>query len=117
MTFYRPRGFVGCALNTSVYVDKIEIADMDPGNYVLVKAAAGDHKIHCDESEDSFPVKLEAGKNYFFRVKLVPGAWKGHGILLPVDNETGMKECVGEKLVPCKDIKQPSVVIQGMPQS
>lgn len=117
MTFYRPRGFVGGGLNTSIYVDGIEIADMDPGNYVVVKAAAGSHDLHSDEAKDKFSVKLEPGKNYFYRVKIMAGAWKGHGVLLPVDNETGMKECVGKKLAPCKDIRQPSVVVQDVPQS
>ena len=144
ITFYRPRDLVGVAFKTSVYVDKIEIADMDPGNYVFVKASPGSHKIHCDESGDSLPVNLEAGKNYFVRVKVVPGAGKGagvlpdcfpvnldlevgksyffsvklcHGVLLPVNNATGMKECAGEKLIPSKNIKQPSLVLQGMPQS
>jgi hypothetical protein len=142
ITFYRPRDLVGVAFNTSVWVDKIDIADLDPGTYVLVKATAGSHKIHCDENGDSLPVNLEAGKNYFVRVKVVPGAGKGdgvlpnflpvnlevgksyfvrvklcHGVLLLVDNASGMKEFAGEKLFLSKAIKQPSLVLQGMPQS
>jgi hypothetical protein len=144
ITFYRPRDLVGVAFNTSVWLDKIDIADLDPGTFVLVKASPGSHKIHCDENGDSLPVNLEAGKNYFVRVKVVPGAGKGagvlpdyfpvnvdlevgksyffkvklcHGVLLPVDNASGMKEFAGEKLSASKAIKQPSLVLQGMPQS
>ena len=142
ITFYRPRDLVGVAFNTSVWVDKIDIANLDPGTYVLVKATAGSHKIHCDENGDSTPLNLEAGKNYFVRVRVVPGAGKGdgvlpnffpvnlevgksyficvklcHGVLLPVNNATGMKEFLGAKLSASKDIKQPSLVLQGMPQS
>lgn len=142
ITFYRPRDLVGVAFNTSVWVDKIDIADLDPGNYVFVKASPGRHKIHCDKNGDTLSVNLEAGKNYFVRVKVVPGAGKGdgvlpnyfpvnlevgesyfvrvklcHGVLLPVDNVNGMKEFAGEKLIPSKDIKQPSLILQGMPQS
>jgi hypothetical protein len=110
---YRQKRFAGAILNTSVFVDEIEIADMDNGTFLKVKVTPGEHTIHADEKKDAMVLPFEAGKTYYFRMALRAGFWKGHGKLEPVDPATGEKE-FGEwrpKLEYAKDIRKPDMVI------
>lgn len=111
---YREKRFAGAILNTSVFVDDVEIADMDNGTYLKVKLAPGDHRIHADEKKDELTLLFEAGKTYYFRMALRAGLWKGHGKLEPVDEVTGEKEFTAwkAKLVYAKDVRKPELVIR-----
>jgi hypothetical protein len=111
---YREKRFAGAILNTSVFVDGVEVADMDNGTYLKVKVTPGDHTICGDEKKDELALTIEAGKTYYFRMALRAGFWKGHGKLEPVDEATGEKEFTGwkAKLVYAKDIRKPDMVIK-----
>lgn len=111
---YREKRFAGAILNTSVFVDDVEIADMDNGTYLKVRLVPGEHRIHADEKKDELTLLFEAGKTYYFRMALRAGLWKGHGKLEPVDEVTGEKEFTGwkAKLVYAKDVRQPDMVIR-----
>jgi hypothetical protein len=100
-------------LNTSVYVDNNLIADLDPGTFVSVKAAAGPHTVYSDSEDDAFTVTVKPGQNVFFRVDIVTGVWKGHGKLNLVLPEQGAGEFASGKLKQAKDIREPSVVVPG----
>lgn len=114
LLFYRQKRFAGAILNTSVFVDDVEVADMDNGTYLKVKVAPGEHTIHADEKKDAMVLPIEAGKTYYFRMALRAGLWKGHGKLEPVDEVTGQKEFTEwkPKLVYAKDIRKPEMVVQ-----
>jgi hypothetical protein len=109
---YREKRFVGAALNTSVYVDDIEIADMDNGCYIIVKVKPGEHNLHADEKKDAFTVKVEAGKVYYYRMELTWGIWKGHGRLKEVDLAEGEKEFKEWNLEFAPDVRQPEMVVR-----
>lgn len=109
---YRERRFVGAALNTSVHVDDVEIADMDNGCYIIVKVKPGEHKLYADEKKDAFTINVEAGKFYYFRMELAMGLWKGHGRLKGVDNSIGEKEFKEWNLKLAPDIRQPEMVVK-----
>lgn len=112
LTFYRKKRIVGLALNTSVYVDGVEVAELDPGTYVKVKVAPGSHKVWADEEDDAFTLSTEAGKTYFVRMELRPGMWKGHGLAVLVDEATGAAEFAEYKCRLAEEIKVPSMVVQ-----
>lgn len=109
---YREKRFLGAALNTSVYVDDEEIADLDNGCYVIVKVKPGEHKLYADEKDDAFTVKVEAGKTYFYRMELAMGLWKGHGRLKEVDAGEGEKEFKEWNPDFASDIRRPEMVVR-----
>jgi hypothetical protein len=109
---YRQKRFVGAILNTSVFLDEVELADMDNGCYIIAKAAPGAHAVRADEKKDTLPVNVEAGKVYYFRMELAVGLWKGHGRLKEVDATTGEKEFKEWNLKFAPDIRQPSQVVK-----
>jgi len=113
LLFYRQKRMAGAILNTSVFVDDVEIADMDNGTYLKVKVAPGEHTVHADEKKDALVLPIEPGKTYYFRMALRAGFWKGHGKLEPVDEVTGLKEFSEwkPKLVYAKDIRKPELVV------
>jgi len=110
---YREKRFAGAILNTSVFIDDVEVADMDNGTYLKVRLTPGEHRIHADEKKDEMTLLFEAGKTYYFRMALRAGLWKGHGKLEPVDEGTGQKEFTSwkAKLVYAKDVRKPEMVI------
>jgi hypothetical protein len=109
---YREKRIVGAILNTSVYVDDMEIADLDNGCYIIVKVKPGEHKMYADEKDDAFTVKVEAGKTYFYRMELTWGLWKGHGRLKEVDFVEGEKEFKEWNLDFASDIRRPEMVVK-----
>jgi len=114
LLIYRQKRFAGAILNTSVFVDDVEIADLDNGTYLKVKVTPGEHAIRADEKKDAMVLPVEPGKTYYFRMALRAGLWKGHGKLEPVDAVTGEKEFTEwkPKLVYAKDIRKPEMVVQ-----
>ncbi len=112
LVFYRKRQFIGAALNTSVRVDDILVADLDPGTYITVKAAPGRHTVSGDERDERLAVQVEPGKRYYFRMELAMGVWKGHGKLEAVDNQIGLEQFQDFELKPAKDVRQPRMVVR-----
>ncbi|HNX49526.1 MAG TPA: DUF2846 domain-containing protein [Thermoanaerobaculaceae bacterium] len=112
LTVYRKKRIVGLALNTSVYVDGVEVAELDPGTYVKVRVSPGAHKISGDEVDDSVAVETSAGGTYYFRMELRPGMWKGHGEVVAVDAATGAAEFAEYKCKLAKEIKVPAMVVE-----
>ncbi len=95
---YREKKFAGSALGFTIWMDDVEIADLKNGNYCVIKAAPGEHRLHADEKDDEFTFVVEAGKTYYYRTEIVMGLWKGHGKLAPVEASYGEQEF--KKLLP-----------------
>ena len=112
LAFYREKRFVGKALNTSVHVDGVEIAELDGGTYIIVPVSAGEHKLYADEEKDAFTLSSEGGKVYYLRMGLVPGLWKGNGKLEQVDEGTGANEFGTWKLEPAEEVKEPGKILK-----
>ncbi|MCE7959139.1 MAG: DUF2846 domain-containing protein, partial [Acidobacteria bacterium ACB2] len=110
--FYRKKTILGAALNTSVHVDGIEVADLDPGTYVKVPLEPGKHAFYSDEEDDTLKLEIEAGKEYYFRIMLKAGMWKGHGVLNRVDPSEGAPEFEEWKLKLAEDIRKPEMVVK-----
>lgn len=112
VTVYRKKRIVGLALHTSVYLDGVEVAELENGAYVRLAVAPGPHALHADEEKDTIKVDLEPAREYFFRMELVPGLWKGNGILKPVDGKTGSTEFKEWTLKLTKEIRKPEMVVR-----
>ena len=74
---YRPSHLTGSARSPSIYIDGVEIARLHNGTYLRFDLAAGQHLITSATYVEGSPyLKFEAGKEYFFRLK-VGSAAKG----------------------------------------
>lgn len=112
LTFYRKKRVVGMALNTSVYVDGVEVAELDPGTYAKVRVQPGEHIVWADEEKDAITITAEPGATLYFRMELVPGLWKGHGKAVHVDAATGAAELAEYQCKLTDEIKVPAMVVQ-----
>lgn len=112
VTVYRKKRIVGLALHTSVHVDGVEVAELENGAYVRLAIAPGPHAFHADEEKDTIKVDLERAKQYFLRMELVPGMWKGNGALKLVDEKTGAAEFKDWNLKLTKEIRKPEMVVR-----
>ena len=112
VTVYRKKRIVGLALHTSVYLDGVEVAELENGAYVRLAVGPGPHALYADEEKDTIKVELEPAREYFFRMELVPGLWKGNGVLKPVDEKTGSTEFKEWNLKLTKEIRKPELVVR-----
>jgi hypothetical protein len=103
---------VGLALHTSVYVDGVEVAELENGAYVRLAIAPGPHAFHADDEKDTIKVNLEPARNYYFRMELVPGLWRRNGDLKSVDEKTGAAEFKDWNLKLAKEIRKPEMVVR-----
>lgn len=87
--FYRYKQFEGSALKPSVYCDGIELARIENGRYFQIEIPSGEHTFYANDKQAGAVVKVEAGKDYYFRVDLQTGFWKGHYRLNVVAPEQG----------------------------
>lgn len=83
---------MGAALHHTLFFDGEEVGDLNNGTYVIIKAKAGEHKLHADEAKDVITFTVEAGKTYYFRTELKMGLWKGHGKINAIPEAEGAKE-------------------------
>lgn len=90
--FYRYKQYVGSALSPSVYCDEGELARMENGRFFAAKLTPGKHVLRSNDKQSGIEAELKGGQEYYVRVELVPGAWKGHGRLTLVQPEQGAYE-------------------------
>ena len=112
VVFYRPWRQGGELLNTSVFVDGVEIADLDNECYLPVRVPPGEHAFRSDEEGDAFSLDLAPGSVSYVRIDLVHGVWKGHGRLLLVDPIQGRAESRTSAMRLAKDIRVPAMVVR-----
>jgi hypothetical protein len=87
--FYRYKQFEGSALKPSIYCDGVELIRMQNGRFFDMQLPLGEHTCYANDKQAGAIVKFEAGKDYFFRVNLQTGMWKGHYRLEMVMPEQG----------------------------
>jgi hypothetical protein len=117
--FYRYKQFEGSALKPSIYCDGVELIRMQNGRFFDMQLPLGEHTCYANDKQAGAIVKFEAGKDYYFRVNLQTGMWKGHYRLEMVMPEQGkydiakLKPLDKDKIVvsteePLKQKSQPS---------
>jgi hypothetical protein len=89
---YRYKQFVGSALTPSVYCDDGELARMENGRFFVAKFSAGEHIFHSNDKQAGIDLDLKPGQDYYIRLEIATGAWKGHGRLILVAPEQGSYE-------------------------
>ena len=110
---YRPGKMTGGALEPSVFCDDVELARMDNGRYFTLKLKPGKHKIRMTDDKKSFAIDMGAGEEYYFRVGIEMGMWKGHGKLTLEDKEKAVAEIKKLKPLGKDKIKDHTMVVEG----
>jgi|SRR5579871_1610242 len=109
--FYRYKQYVGSALSPSVYCDEGELARMDNGRFFAAKLTPGKHVLRSNDKQSGIEAELKGGQEYYVRVEMVAGAWKGHGRLVLVQPEQGAYEIKKLKPLGADMVKNNELVV------
>lgn len=107
---YRLKQFAGYALEPSVYMDDKELARMDNGRYFGVQVDPGKHTFRMGDKQTGFEIDMKAGQEYYAKVSIEIGAWKGHGRLSLMQPEQGTFEIKNVKPLSPGKIKNHTLV-------
>ncbi len=113
---YRHRRFEGAALKPSVYVDDREMARMENGRYFVVKLEPGKHSVRSNDKDSGVEVNMKPGAEYYIRVDMQTGFWKGHGRLTMILPEQGEYEVKQAKALNDADVKDRELVVLSLQQ-
>src|SRR5436305_878891 len=108
---YRPSKLVGKALAPSVFCDGVELARMENGRYLTLKLTPGKHIVHMTDKQKGFEVNMGGGQEYYFRIGIEMGMWKGQGKLTLDENEKGAAEIKKIKPLESDKIKDRTMVV------
>jgi hypothetical protein len=108
---YRPGKLVGKALEPSVFCDGVELARMDNGRFVTLRLTPGKHIIHMTDKKKGFELDMGPGQEYYFRVGIEMGMWKGQGKLMLEEKEKGEAEIKKLKPLDSSKIKNHTLVV------
>lgn len=109
--FYRYKQFTGSALEPAVYCDDKVIAKMDNGAYFLAFLDPGKHVLQSNDKQSGIEMDMKAGEEYYVRVEIATGFWKGHGRLVMVPKEQGSFEIKKLKPLQKKKIVDNTMVV------
>jgi hypothetical protein len=108
--FYRTKQFAGSALEPSIYCDDKELARMDNGRYFGVRLDPGKHTCRMGDKQTGFELDMKAGQDYYARITIETGFWKGRGRLTLMQAEQGAFEVKKLKLLGADKVKNRSLV-------
>lgn len=108
--FYRIKQFAGSALEPSVYCDGKELARMDNGRYFGVTLQPGKHTCSMGDKQTGFEIDAKPGEEYYAKITLDMGFWKGHGRLNLIQKEQGAFELKKVKPLSVGKVKDRSLV-------
>jgi len=102
---YRYKQFVGKGLRPSIYCDDKDVARLQSGRYVVLALTPGTHALRSNDKQSQIQLDLKAGQEYYIRLDIATGFWKGHGRLTMVLPEQGAGEVKQMKPVDAGMIK------------
>ena len=108
--FYRIKQFAGSALEPSVFCDGKELARMDNGRYFGVTLAPGKHTCSMGDKQTGFEIDVKSGEEYYARITIDVGFWKGRGRLTLMQKEQGAFELKKVELLGANKVKDRSLV-------
>ena len=108
--FYRTKQFAGSALEPSIYCDDKELARMDNGRYFGVSLDPGKHTCRMGDKQTGFELDMKAGQDYYARISIETGFWKGRGRLTLMQAEQGAFEVKKLKLLGADKVKNRTLV-------
>lgn len=99
----------------SIYLNDQEVARMRQGRYLKLKLAPGSYRLRS-EKEPALSITVEAGRTYYFELKLSPHFPKAQGLLILDDGPMGSQinlvpHLLNMQPLDADDIKDPSKVI------
>jgi hypothetical protein len=89
---YRYKQYVGKGLRPSIYCDERDVARVQNGRSVVLALTPGKHAFRSNDTQSQIEIDLKAGQEYYIRIDLAAGFWKGHGRLALVQPEQGRAE-------------------------
>lgn len=89
---YRYKQYVGKGLRPSIYCDEVDVARLQSGRFVVLALTPGKHKFRSNDKQSQLEMDLKPGQEYYIRVDLATGFFKGHGRLTLVQPEQGKGE-------------------------
>lgn len=98
---YRKKNFNTRNMQPSVYVDGDEVARMDDGKYFIIKLTPGKHSVEVNKGHSGAVIDMKAGEQYYFRIDIKTGFWKGRGEITYMQKEQGALEM--QKMNPLED--------------
>jgi len=110
---YRHRRYEGAALRPSVYLDEKEVARMDNGRFFTVKLDPGKHSVRSNDKASGVDLDVKVGADYYIRVDMQTGFWKGHGRLTFIMPEQGAYEVKQTKPLNDGDVRDRELVVAG----
>jgi hypothetical protein len=108
--FYRIKQFAGSALEPTVYCDEKELARMDNGRYFVVTLDPGKHTCRMGDKQTGFEVDMKAGEEYYAKISIEAGVFKGRGRLTLLAKEQGAFELKKVKLLGADKVKDKTLV-------
>lgn len=108
---YRYKKYVGSALEPSVYCDEVQLARMDNGRFFVMHLSPGKHTFRSTDRQTGIEINVEAGREYYIRVDISPGFFKGQGALTLMQNEQGAYEIKKLKPLAASKIKDRTMVV------
>ncbi len=89
---YRYGQYAGKAIRPSIVIDGKDIARIQSGKYILLAVKPGKHVFASSDSQSQVELDLAPGTEYFIRIEIATGFWKGHGRIVLVMKEQGLAE-------------------------
>jgi len=102
---YRYKQYMGKGLRPSIFCDEKDVARLQSGRYVVLALAPGKHTFRSNDKQSQIDLDLKAGQEYYIRIDIATGMWKGHGRLTLVLAEQGAGELKQMKPVDAGMIK------------
>jgi hypothetical protein len=102
---YRYKQYAGKGLRPSIYCDEKDVARVQSGRYVVLALGPGKHTFRSNDQQSQIEVDLKPGEEYYIRIDIAAGMWKGHGRLTLVLPEQGTGELKQMKPVDAGMIK------------
>ena len=108
--FYRIKQFAGSALEPTVYCDEKELARMDNGRYFVVTLEPGKHTCRMGDKQTGFEIDMKPGEEYYAKISIEAGVFKGRGRLTLLAKEQGAFELKKVKLLGADKVKDKTLV-------
>lgn len=102
---YRPKSFVGMALQPTVMLDGKDLLDARNGTVWTGKFEPGHYAFQMDDKKSGAELDLKAGEAYYLRVDIVMGVWKGGGRMTQVAPQQGVTDTQKLNPLPASEVK------------
>lgn len=89
---YRLKMFYAKLMKPTVFCDSKDVGRIENGRFMKLDIEPGKHFFRSNDAQSGFETEFKAGREYYIRVDMVPGAFRGHGRVLFVANEQGSEE-------------------------